>query len=33
MVLLHVKRTNEKNEFLYESTVQKSVKEVIEDAT
>jgi hypothetical protein len=32
MVLFHVKRTNEKNEFLFESTVQKSVKEVIEDA-
>ena len=28
---VEVKRTNEKNEFLYESTVQKSVKEVLHD--
>jgi hypothetical protein len=32
MVLLHIKKTNDKNEFLFESTVQKSVLEVVTDA-
>lgn len=31
MVLLHVKRTNDKNEFLFETTVAKSVSEVVSD--
>jgi hypothetical protein len=32
MVLLHIKRGNDKNEFLFESTVQKNVQEVVQDA-
>jgi hypothetical protein len=32
MVLMHIKRSNEKNEFFFESTVQKSVAEVVADA-
>jgi hypothetical protein len=31
MVLLHVKRTNDKNEFLFETSTSKSVEEVVND--
>lgn len=31
MVLLHVKRTNEKNEFLFETSVAKTVQEVVQE--